>query len=223
MPAKPGQKLIGGYVDEALADRFNAWARQTDGGSSAALRRLISRAMDEAEGLHGASPIGPRGVGRGKQVSVRLRDVERAALAEAAAAAGTTPANWLRSLALVHLARRPQWNPAELDALRALARELRAIGNNVNQIAHALNVAVQIGEYPPHQGVAAQEAAELVRYEMRRVVAVMTGNFDYWGLPDAERPIAAPGAEARADAAARAAEAKRKNRRRRQPARFDGD
>jgi hypothetical protein len=80
---------------------------------------------------------------------------------------------------------------------------------------------VQSGEYPLHQGIAAKEAAELVRAEMRRVVAVMTGNFDYWGLPDADRPTAAPGAVERADAAAGAAEAVRKRRPRRRVARFE--
>ena len=74
--------------------------------------------------------------------------------------------------------------------------------------------------YPPYQGGAAREAAELVRFEMRRVVAVMTGNFAYWGLPDAERPTAAPGAIEQANAEAKAAEAKHKNRPRRRPARF---
>ena len=101
MPAKPGQKLIGGYVDEALADRFNAWARQSDGGASVALRRLVSEALD------GPAPPGPHGVGRGQQVSVRFKDPERAALDKAAAQCGTSPASWLRSLGIVHLARRP--------------------------------------------------------------------------------------------------------------------
>ncbi len=42
----------------------------------------------------------------------------------------------------------------------------------------------QTGKYPPYQGAAAREAAELLRLEMRRIVAVMTGNFEYWGMPD---------------------------------------
>jgi hypothetical protein len=87
MPAKPEQKLIGGYVDETLAARFNAWARQTDGGASAAVRRLVSEALD------GTDPPSPRGVDRGKQVSVRFKDAERAALDGAAGQRGTTPAN----------------------------------------------------------------------------------------------------------------------------------
>lgn len=229
MPAKPGHKMIGSYVDEDLAERFAAVARQTDGGASAALRRLIAQAVDQdrqAQGLHGANPaeaIAPRGVGQGEQVSVRLKAAERHALAEAARAQGTSPANWIRSLALVHLARRPQWNPAELEALRELFGELRAIGNNVNQMAHALNLAVATGACPPEQGELAKKAAELVRLEMRRMVAAITGNFDYWGLPDAERPTAAPGALKRAEAQARAAKAKRKLRPRLRPARFETD
>ncbi len=63
----------------------------------------------------------------------------------------------------------------------------------------------------------------MIRFEMRRVVAVMTGNFDYWGLPDAERPSAAPGAVERHDAEAEAAEAIRRRRPRRRSKRFDDE
>ncbi|KND61505.1 hypothetical protein BVER_04448c [Candidatus Burkholderia verschuerenii] len=209
-----GQELLSTWVQADLAAAFKAQAQGTDGGTSAALRRLVSKAAI------GQAPAAPRGAGTGARVGVRLKAAERAALAEAAQAQGTSSANWLRSLAIVHLARRPQWNAAEIDELRSLFRELRAIGNNVNQIAHALNVAVQTGEYPPHQGTATREAVELLRFEMRRVVAVMSGNFEYWGLPDEDRPTAAPGAVERADAEASTAEAKRKRRPRRRPTRF---
>lgn len=226
MAGRNGQVHLSTYVPVELAEAFQALARQSDGGASGALRRLVAQAVEQegqAQGLHSASTqaaIAPRGVGRGEQVSVRLKAPERQALAEAARTHGTSPANWLRSLALVHLARRPQWNPAELEALRELFGELRAIGNNVNQMAHALNIALVTSDYPPEQGSAAREAAERVRLEMRRVVALMTGNFEYWGLPDAERPTAAPGAVARADAQAHAAQAKHALRPRRRPARF---
>ena len=230
MAGRSGQEHLSTYVPVELAAAFKALARQSDGGAAAALRRLIAQGVDDAnsaQDLHGASPtqvaIAPRGVGRGEQISVRLKAPERQALAEAAQAQGTTPANWIRSLTLIHLARRPQWNGAEVEALRDVFRELRAIGNNVNQMAHALNIATTTNMYPAEQGSAAREAVELVRIEMRRVVAVMTGNFDYWGLPDAERPTAAPGALKRAKAQARLDEEQRKLRPRRRPARFAGD
>lgn len=113
--------------------------------------------------------------------------------------------------------------PAEAEELRALFMELRRIGSNVNQIAHAANEAALAGEPVADRADAVLQAAELIRFEMRRVVAVMSGNFDYWGLPTDERPKPARGALARADAAARAAEAKRKLRPRRRPPRFEGE
>jgi hypothetical protein len=231
MAGRNGQQHLSTYVPEELAEAFKEWARTTDGGTAAAIRRLIAEAVDGTRpgpgpgpGLHGASPaqvsIAPRGVGRGEQVGVRLKASERVALAEAAKAQGTSPANWIRSLALVHLAHRPQWNPAELEALRDLFRELRAISNQLKDIAHGVSTAVQAGESPHDDVTAVREAAERVRFEMRRVVAVMTGNFDYWGLPDADRPTAAPGVMKRLEAQVQAAKAERKGRPRRRPARF---
>ena len=186
MVGRNGQEMVGTYVPADLAVRFKAWARSTEGGASAALRRLIVGAVE------GREPDPPPGAS-GHQVLVRLKDGERLALLRAANARSTTPANWLRSLAIVHLGRRPQWDAEEAEALREIGDELRRIGNNVNQIARALNVAAHVGEYPPHQGQAAAEAVQEVRAEMRRLIAVYTGNFDYWGLPDAERPTASPG------------------------------
>lgn len=209
-----GLELLSTWVPADLAARFKAWARGSKGGVSAELLDLVTNAM---EGRAAPAPVGAAGA---YQVMVRLRDAERLALIEAARARGTTPANWLRSLAIAHLGRRPQWNTAEIEALRELFAEVRRIGNNVNQIARAINTAAHTGEYPSRQGEEAREAAELLRVEMRRIVAMMTGNFDYWGLPDADRPTAAPGAEKRDDAATQRERQKIARRPRRRPARF---
>ena len=213
MPRRPDQTTLSTHIDRELASRFQAWARGTEGGTSAALRRIVSEAMD------GKSPAPPSGAGSGQQVGVRFKASERALLSEAARSRATTPAGWLRSLALVHLTRRPQWNADEVEGLREVFRELRRIGNNVNQIARALNVAAHKGEYPPYQGEEARAAAERVRNEMRRVVALMTGNYDYWGLPDADRPTAAPGAQVRDDEATTQERKKTANLPKRRPAR----
>lgn len=217
MADRSGQKMVGAYVDAALAERFASWARQTEGGASAAIRRMITEAIE------GKPPAAPKGAGASSQVSVRLKTDERRALALVARERGTTPANWIRSLALVHLTRKPAWNESELEDLRRLAYEVAVIGSNVNQIARALNVAVQSGVFPPHQHLAAQEAAELVRSQMHRLTAAITGNYDYWGLPQDERPTPTPGARERRDALAEDAERRRKLRPRKRPARFKED
>lgn len=217
MADRSGQKMVGAYVDAALAERFAAWARQTEGGASAAIRRMITEAVE------GKQPAAPAGAGASTQISVRLKTAERRALALIARERGTTPANWVRSLALVHLTRKPAWNETELEDLRMVAREVQALGGNINQIARALNVAVQSGVFPPHQHIAAQEAADFVRSQMHRLTAAITGNYDYWGLPQDERPMPTPGARERRDAEAEDAERRRKLRPRRRPARFKED
>ena len=103
----------------------------------------------------------------------------------------------------------------------SIGEELRRIGNNVNQIARALNVAAQTGEYPAHQGQAAAEAVQEVRAEMRRLMAVYTGNFNYWGLPDEERPTAAPGAFEAEQQREEKIRGKRRLRARRRPQMFE--
>jgi hypothetical protein len=183
--------MIGGYMPADLAERFGAAARLRDGSVTKALHRLISGEVGEAPVVKLA------GAGLGAEVKIRLRGMERYALGRAASASGMTPAAWVRCLTLVHLTKKPEWNPEDRASLRAISRELSKIGANINQIAHALNAAGQAGRCPPGQGEAAREAVELVRYEMRRLGGVVTGNFDYWGLPDDERPTAKRGALAR--------------------------
>lgn len=214
MAGRNGQELLSAWVPSELAEGFRTWARARHGGASAALRGLVSEAVE------GHAPEAPGGTGAGYRITVRLREGERQALLSAAQGRGITPASWVRALAVAHLGRRPQWNTAEIGALRDLFVEVRRIGNNVNQIARTMNTAAHTGEYPPYQGEAAREAAELLRVEMRRVVSLMTGNFDYWGLPDADRPTAAPGAEERDDQATEQERQKVARRPRRRPARF---
>lgn len=215
---REGLAMVGAYIPIELAERFKGHARSSEGGVSAELHRLIAKAIE------GRDPVPPPGAA-GFNVLVRLKDAERIALLQAAQARSTTPSNWLRSLAIAHLGRRPQWAPTEVEALREVFAELRRIGNNVNQIARALNVAELSGEYPPSQGEAARDAVELVRVEMRRVGAVLTGNFDYWGLPYAERPTSAAGALERDKKATDAEHKKRHTRPRHRPTRFakEGD
>jgi hypothetical protein len=173
MPVPAGKTLLNAYVDRDLADRFKAWARP-HGGVSAALRSVIEGAVAERD------PEPPPGAA-GFHVTVRLRERERELLLAAAQARRMPVAAYLRSLAVVHLAGRPQWSAAEAEALRELGGEVRRIGNNVNQIARALNVAVHKGEYPAGQGAEAKEAARLVRAELRRLLAIYTGNLERWG------------------------------------------
>lgn len=71
---------------------------------------------------------------RNRHVSVWLTDAELAHLRKQAAAAGLGIDPFLRSLILG-----VQLRPQPPDTYAALLRELSAIGNNINQIAHTVN------------------------------------------------------------------------------------
>lgn len=204
MPVPAGKTLLNAYVDRDLADRFKAWARP-HGGVSAALRSVVEGTVAEHE------PEPPPGAA-GFHVTVRLRERERKLLLAAAQARGMPVAAYLRSLAVVHLAGRPQWSPAEAEALRELGSEVRRIGNNVNQIARALNVAVHKGEYPAGQGTEVKEAAKLVRVELRRLLAVYTGNLERWGQATREVGEDPRGLLAKSEAEEREGRARAKRR-----------
>lgn len=215
MPVPAGKTLLNAYVDRDLADRFKAWARP-HGGVSAALRSVIEGAVAEHD------PEPPPGAA-GFHVTVRLRERERELLLAAAQARGMPVAAYLRSLAVVHLAGRPQWSPDEAEALRDLGGELRRIGSNVNQIARALNVAVHKGEYPAGQGTEAKEAARLVRAELRRLLAIYTGNLERWGQSGKGAEGAQRGLHAEAEAEEREGRVRAKRRPKPgRPAAFEG-
>jgi len=167
------QVLLGAHVPADVADRFRALARERDGSTAAALRRLIVEAV-------GDEPIGPAGTGAGAQIGIRLRREERRAVSEAAKERGTTPANWLRSLALAHLTRRPQWGPAETELLRDLFRELRRIGTNINQLALRANEGAQIGRYSIAATVHANEATRRVSEELLKLGRLIAAEQAYW-------------------------------------------
>ena len=180
MPGRNGQELLGTWVPAEVATKFKALARATQGGASAELRRLVTEAVD------GQACPPPAGAA-GHKVMVRLKGAERTAVLEAARSRATTPANWLRSLALAHLSRQPQWNDQELQALREVFAEVRRIGNNINQIARALNVAAHTGEQPPGQGEAARDAVRELSRELKRVGGVVAANLQYWGVTQERR------------------------------------
>ena len=91
----------------------------------------------------GGRPPLPPGEQRRCHLSIALTAAERASLDARAALAGVRPAVYLRQAALA--------GAAAVDRRVDLTRlhvELRRIGNNLNQVAHAANSALAGNEYP---------------------------------------------------------------------------
>jgi Bacterial mobilisation protein (MobC) len=160
MAVPKGQVLVAAYMPAELAARFKALA---NGRVSATMRELVAEATGEPVTWPAASRA------KARQVQVRLTEDESAELLRVAAEAGMTPAGYINAVARAHLTRKPQWSPAELEALRGIAWELRKIGINVNQIAARLNASAEAAEFPRGEGRAAREAVRLARAELARL------------------------------------------------------
>ena len=112
------------------------------------------------------------------QVGVRLTAAEKATVDARAAAAGLTAPDFLRRASLGGRAR--MRTPAETGdravqaALRAVAAEIGKVGNNLNQVAHGVNVALLAGR-APSPDVAALDgigsALEGLRREIRQAMS----------------------------------------------------
>lgn len=113
------------------------------------------------------------------QVGVRLTVEEKSKVEILAAEAGLTVPDYLRRAALggrVRLRAAPDTGSrAVADALRAIAGQAGAIGNNLNQIARGVNVAILEG-LPPSPDVAAllsaSAALDRLRDDVRRALDV---------------------------------------------------
>jgi hypothetical protein len=79
-----------------------------------------------------------------KRVSVTLTAEEYAFLNKRAVEAGESPTAYLKNAALHNIAQRRHLDQFELDTLRSALVEVRRIGNNLNQIAHHINVGFAI-------------------------------------------------------------------------------
>lgn len=104
----------------------------------------------------------PEGAARDAVVPVRLTPFERDELAEIAEQRNTTLSGLLRTLALGR--NLPAQKPPKIDADTYL--ELGRIGNNLNQIARALNA---VHTVPPFERLT--EAVESLRALLKKVQA----------------------------------------------------
>jgi hypothetical protein len=125
-----------------------------------------SAARSSRRARRGGRPPLPAGEQRRCHLSIALTAAERAALEARAASAGLRPAVYLRQAALA--------GAATVDRRMDLTRlhvELRRIGNNLNQIAHAANSALSGDEYPAVR--AAVTSIEGALTELRAALAAI--------------------------------------------------
>lgn len=134
-------------VDAALKEAFEIRAKQLNKKPPELLREIVIRELGGEPGAVDGKENGqPTRSAGSKRYEVRIANPVVDAVEHRAREKGMTPARWLGALAQSHVVREPVMTEKEVLALRALTRELSALGRNVNQIAKALNSAFDLVE-----------------------------------------------------------------------------
>lgn len=113
-------------------------------------------------------------------INVSVTPSEKRAIADRAKAEGMRPGRWLVWLARHHLTRQRHFNPAELDALREATRQLAAVGSNLNQVAHALNVDYSHRDQLTDDLI--REVADQVKQLRRTIKGYIEVSINRWGI-----------------------------------------
>jgi hypothetical protein len=170
--------FFGLRLSDDFAARFDAFAA-SQGGRSQVLRRLMVAALAEAGPVTAESGVGSAR-GRSEKLTLRLRTEERLALDAASAEAGMRRTEWASACLRARLARRPQFNRDQAQALMEARQELARIGANLRELVRV----VRDGDLPPDAVPGAVATVEAVRAEVRRqlaaVRAAIDGAADYW-------------------------------------------
>ena len=129
-------KTIGTAVTGSEKLAFQSFCMKRQISPSAMLRLMLSKVCP-GEVEPGESP--EKALNE-KSLHLRLHPKEAIEIRKMAKQEGTTGPGWVRKLVRAALFRAPQFSPEEMNALRESNRELAAIGRNLNQIAHHLNI-----------------------------------------------------------------------------------
>lgn len=138
-----GMAVLRARVDDETKRRFTRLSERRKITESELLRRLVVEALDQKKG-EGSADLDEaleQGDVELKQLTIRLAAFLMTAAKGRAKAKGMAPSRWIAALVQSNLTKTPVLTDKELVALRAVNRELAAIGRNVNQIAKHLNSA----------------------------------------------------------------------------------
>jgi predicted DNA binding CopG/RHH family protein len=129
-------------VDPALREAFEAHAAAKGLKSSELLRRLVQAEL-ALQGELQALVAAPTGNAlKTERIYLRLPAFIADAVRARASVKGMQSARWVAALVQSHIDQQPVMTAKEVELLRAMNRELAAIGRNVNQVAKQLNSAV---------------------------------------------------------------------------------
>lgn len=164
------------------ADEKQAWqkfCRDNNLSEADMLRRMIQHVTA------GQVPIEFPGFeeGRTEKITIRLTPANHRRLSARAKAEGfPNRTSWTTAVILGILHRAPVLGDAEVSALRESNRELAAIGRNLNQVAHALNIDYRQTERVKREIIEA--LAQRIDQHKNQVYELLNKSMNRWGDDD---------------------------------------
>lgn len=140
------QQFLRSRVSDELKQKFDAKAKAV-GVSPSDLLRLLATQATEDVALENAPPAEAEKPRKEGQVWFRLTKAEHAQLKALGRAYGMTYNQYAALLVRAKLSGASIPTDAELRALEAANYELMAVGRNLNQVAHALNLKLKAHGY----------------------------------------------------------------------------
>lgn len=144
-----------------------------------ALQREGSDDEEIAEALGLPLSVVRRYLGTTKEIHVRLAEHEEREVALRAKRDGTTRPGWVRKVVRAALHRSPQFSEREELALLESNRELAALGRNINQIAHQLNISLNAADLVNAQLLRDLDAT--IQAHRDKVYALINANWGRYG------------------------------------------
>ena len=171
-------------VTPGMKEAFDAYAKASGEATPARLQGLVQKVVKTAK-FEGVEPVPVKiPEPRSDRVTVRFSKSEMANLRQIAKGFGGVR-EWLIALARSRIQpNAPQFSTTEVQALYESNRELWAIGRNINQIAHAMNMDIkQAGRI--ENGAARLKELEglkaMIDSHTAHVMRVCNASLDRWG------------------------------------------
>lgn len=114
--------------------------------------------------------------GTKSRIELRLSASEREAIERIAGQVGTSSNKWISDLVRAYLTHEPQLGMQELQVIGESNQQLRAIGRNLNQIAHALNR----DQRERNTAWTAEQLVEVINRHTESVHAAIRSNLERW-------------------------------------------
>lgn len=178
------QPILIARVSPGMKEAFDRFAGKRKETTPAALKKLIEKVVEsvphDSEGLAHIKTPDPRS----ERVTVRFSKTEMAALRGLAEEFGGVR-EWLVALARSRIQpTAPQFSLNEVQALYESNRELWAIGRNINQVAHAINLDIKQTGRLESSAARLRELEGLnavINAHTSNVMRVCNASLDRWG------------------------------------------